>query len=159
MKKLSGKLALLVGGVVISMTTLAAPVSVEETAILNAGAADVWALVGDFNGLNHWHPAVSASHQEGDHRTLTLQDGATITEILEDRSNSTRSYRYRIETSPLPVSDYESSIRVEDAGQGKSRVIWASHFNTAGVSDAEAEKVIRNVYRGGLDNLARRFNH
>ncbi|WP_415892119.1 SRPBCC family protein [Neptuniibacter sp. PT8_73] len=133
-------------------------IAVEESVKLNVKPSAVWALLGDYNGLYRWHPAVASSDRDNKVRVLTLGNGAKITETLLSKDEGKRSYRYQIDKSPLPVSDYESEIQVKLDGQGGSIVVWSSSFNAAGASDAEAEKTIRGVYQAGLQNLDKLYN-
>ena len=122
-------------------------------------AAAVWEILGNFNGLNNWHPAVSASDltgsgtQPGDVRVLTLADGAKITEQLQSYDSTAMSYSYSIEESPLPVRNYLSSIRVEESSTGNSRISWTSTFDADGAADDEAKSIIQGIYEAGLGNL------
>lgn len=133
-------------------------IEVEESVNLNVKPAAVWALLGDYNGLYRWHPAVAASDRDDKVRVLTLGNGAQITETLLDQNDEQRSYSYQIDKSPLPVADYESEINVKAGANGGSVVTWKSSFNAAGTSDQEAAKVIRGVYRAGLGNLEKLYN-
>lgn len=133
-------------------------VVVEESVQLNVKPAAVWALVGDYNGLYRWHPAVAKSDRDNQVRVLTLGNGAQITETLLGQNDEQHSYSYQIDKSPLPVSDYESEISVKAGEQGGSVVTWKSSFNASGASDQEAAKVIRGVYQAGLGNLEKIYN-
>jgi len=131
---------------------------------LNATPDEVWQRVGDFNGLNLWHPAVSASrllagsnNQAGAERLLTLGNGATISERLLEHSDSHKLYRYAILESPLPVRDYQSSLRVEPAPGGQALATWQGVFVAHGASDDEALAVVEGIYSGGLDQLRQLF--
>lgn len=152
------------GAVAVTSVVMAANVSaagsiaVEETMKLNAKPAAVWALLGDFNGLYRWHPAVASSDRDNNIRVLTLGNGAQITETLLSKDQANRSYRYKIDQAPLPVSDYEAEIKVSLDDKGGSIVVWSSNFNAAGASDQEAEKAIRGVYQAGLQNLEKLYN-
>jgi len=154
----------IMGAVAVTSVVMAANVSaagsiaVEETRKLNAKPAAVWALIGDFNGLYRWHPAVSSSDRDNNVRVLTLGNGAQITESLLSKDQTNRSYRYKIDQAPLPVSDYEAEIKVSLDAKGGSIVVWSSSFNAAGASDQEAEKAIRGVYQAGLKNLEKLYN-
>ncbi|WP_054342903.1 SRPBCC family protein [Neptunomonas antarctica] len=101
----------------------AGTLEVEESIMVNANPAAVWALAGNFNGLDRWHPAIAKSHQAEDVRTLTLQDGATITERLTNYNAQGQHYSYAITSDPLPVKDYQSTLRVESAKNHTSKVI------------------------------------
>ncbi|RME35632.1 MAG: SRPBCC family protein [Gammaproteobacteria bacterium] len=142
----------------------AGQIQVRETVTLKAGADAVWALIGDFNGLYRWHPAVVNSILDGDRsqagslRILVLGDGARIVERQQSHDDGQRSYGYEILYSPLPVSGYQSQISVTPMGGGKCQVSWSSTFSAAGATDAKAEETIRGIYRAGLDHLASLFN-
>lgn len=157
LKKIMGAVAVsaLLGAVNVSA---AGNIAVEESVKLNVKPSAVWALLGDYNGLYRWHPAVASSDRNDNVRVLTLGNGAQITETLLSKDEDNRSYRYQIDKSPLPVSDYESEIKVKLDGQGGSVVTWSSSFNASGASDAEAEKTIRGVYQAGLQNLGKLYN-
>ncbi len=129
--------------------------TVSKQAVLDVPPSTAWALLGDFNGLNNWHPAVADSElsSDGQKRVLTLGDGAKIYETQLNHSNSNMSYTYKITESPLPVSDYVSTIKVERNTMGTSTVTWSSSFNAAGVPDEKAVEIISGVYGGGLQSL------
>lgn len=131
---------------------------------LQASAEAVWRIVGNFNGLHVWHPAVTGSelvagrnNEVGAERLLALDGGGNIKERLLAWSDSERSYRYCILESPLPVSGYESEVRVEDLGEGGCRVVWSGWFEAAGVSDGQAVEVVQGIYEGGLGYLRQQF--
>ncbi|MDO6683243.1 SRPBCC family protein [Oceanobacter sp. 5_MG-2023] len=139
------------------MDSMDGQASVTESVKVNAPAAEVWALVGEFNDLNRWHPAVKLSKQVSDRRYLTLQDGAEIVEEETSRDNSGMNYSYRILSGPLPVEAYNATISVTSMGDSQSKVTWQSTFDAKGMSRPEAEAVISGVYRGGLDQLQRMY--
>ncbi len=86
---------------------------VSMTMDLGASGKSVWDLIGGFNALPDWHPAVEKSEIEGDGkgsvRTLHLAGGGTITERLEQLDEEGKSYTYSILSSPLPVANYTST--------------------------------------------------
>ncbi|HZR35620.1 MAG TPA: SRPBCC family protein [Nevskia sp.] len=147
----------------------AAPqLKVSESVVINAPVATVWDRVKSFDGLNNWHPAVAADEivagkndQAGAVRQLTLKDGGTIKEKLLEFSDSRHRFRYTILEGVLPVSGYTSTLEVEPAGKGASKVTWSGSFKrkdtgakpAEGADDKAATTTISGVYRGGLDNL------
>lgn len=133
---------------------------VEEMQALGASAAEVWRLIGGYNALSEWHPAVQRSVLEdsGRVRRLSLANGASLLERLHAFSERERSYAYSIEEGPLPVANYRSTLRVrERAGQRGCEVHWSGEFAPSGAAESEAVSVIRGIYRAGLDTLAERF--
>lgn len=129
--------------------------SVVRSVDLAAPVSTVWAVVGDFQALDTWHPAVTASSaaKVGDEefRMLTLADGARIVEHLEGRSG--HAYHYAILRGPLPVAHYHATIEV-DSRSGGARVTWSSNFSPTADN---AEDTIAGVYDAGLNALKERF--
>lgn len=115
----------------------------------------VWELIGGFNALPDWHPAVEKSElqEEGSMRKLSLAGGGTIIEKLEKVDENERTYTYSIVDSPLPVANYTATIRVRDDGSGNTTVEWIGEFNPEGATENEAVEVIQGIYQAGLDNL------
>jgi ribosome-associated toxin RatA of RatAB toxin-antitoxin module len=139
-----------------------------ETVEINAPAAKVWDAVKDFDALPKWHPGFSkdeivkgTNNQVGAVRQLTLKDGPSFTEELTAFSDKRRRYSYKIVESPLPLTDYHSTLRVRAVGKDKSKVVWSGSFKRKNTSpnppEAESDegvtKLIHGAYRAGLDNL------
>jgi hypothetical protein len=126
---------------------------------LPMSADDVWNLVGQFNALQDWHPAIESSDLEdgGKVRRLSLVGGGEIVERLERLDDHEHSYRYAIESSPLPVANYVAEIHVIEDEKGGCTVEWSSDFVASGVPEADATRVIRDIYSAGFDNLRKLF--
>jgi len=126
---------------------------------INVAADEVWKLIGGFNTLPDWHPAIEKSEleEEGSMRRLSLTGGGTIVEKLEQLDDSERVYTYSIIDSPLPVSNYTATIRVKEDGEGKTTVEWSSEFEAKGAAENEAMDVIAGIYQVGFDNLKKIF--
>jgi mxaD protein len=165
-------LAFLLGAALLQGTAFAdppKPLRVVESVEIKASPDKVWAAIRDFDGLNKWHPGFSADQivsggngQVGSVRKLTIKDGPSFTERLTAYDDAKHNYHYRIIESPLPITDYASIISVRPGhGDGMTEVIWSGTFkrkNTSdsppdAESDAGVTKLIKGVYRGGLDNL------
>lgn len=121
---------------------------------LNVSADEVWKMIGGFNALPDWHPAIERSEltQEGQTRTLSLAGGGTIVEKLEKVDDGARTYSYSIIDSPLPVANYTATITVSGEGDN-STIEWSSEFNADGASEQDAMSVIQDIYQAGFDNL------
>ncbi|MGQ0652169.1 MAG: SRPBCC family protein [Betaproteobacteria bacterium] len=128
---------------------------------VNAPAARLWQVVGGFNALPDWHPAVEKSELEGDGkgslRRLKIAGGGEVVERLESLNETERVYAYSIVNGPLPVANYVSELSVKDNLDGTSTLQWSSTFLPAGVSETEAVKVIEGIYQAGFDNLRKMF--
>jgi len=125
---------------------------------LNVSADQVWKLIGGFNSLPDWHPAIEKSEltEEGQTRTLSLAGGGTIVEKLEKVDDGARIYSYSIIDSPLPVANYSATIKVSGEGDN-STIAWSSEFDAVGASDKDAMNAIQDIYNAGFDNLKKIF--
>lgn len=141
----------------------AGAVSVERKVTVDNSPTTVWKLMGNFNALDVWHPAIVKSELKGtgagtgEWRLLTLENGATILEKLLSYSATEKSYSYLILKSPLPVANYQGSITLAPAEEGQTVVKWSSTFDAVGVSDEQAAKIIGGIYEAGLAKLAANF--
>jgi hypothetical protein len=138
-----------------------AKVQVETT--LHVPASAVWNMIGGFNELARWHPAVVKSEEVKEKggvtaRRLTLSDGGVIVAQLERHDDKARTYSYSVVETPLPVAGYRASLHVREAADGHScTVAWISEFEPSGAPEGEAIKVIRGLYEVGFDNLRKLF--
>ncbi|GAA6166818.1 SRPBCC family protein [Sessilibacter corallicola] len=132
-------------------------IEVKKSVVLDAKPSAVWALVGSFNGIERWHPAVKESRQMGDVRALYLGDGGVIFDQLLEAKEAEHSYRYIVISAPLPIQDYEGVVEVKSRGK-KSEVVWRSRFQANGVTDTEAFELVSGIYQAGMDELAKIYN-
>ena len=139
----------------------AGELSVQRETTIDRAPATVWKMVGDFNALDVWHPAVTRSTATGTApgatRLLTLGNGATISEKLLARDPARHSYSYAILKSPLPVKNYKSTLQLSPTPDGKTLMRWSSTFEAEGADDAKAQEVIQGIYDAGLAKVAANF--
>jgi mxaD protein len=139
----------------------AGELKVEREMTIDKAPATVWKMVGDFNALDVWHPAVASSTATGSKpgatRLLTLGNGATISEKLLARDPARHSYSYAILKSPLPVKNYKSTLQLKPTADGKTLMTWSSTFEANGADDAKAQEVIQGIYDAGLAKVAANF--
>jgi uncharacterized protein YndB with AHSA1/START domain len=121
-------------------------------------AARLWQIIGDPAGLASWHPALARSPQEGNVRTCVLNDGAVIRERIEDQSQAERMYRYTMVESPLPVRNYQSTLRVREVGAARCRVEWSSTFEAPAEATAQMIEMVRGIYDAGLTAVRDRLH-
>jgi hypothetical protein len=135
---------------------------VKVSTTLYVPAQAVWNMIGGFNELARWHPAVARSEETKEKgatiRKLTIQGGGTFIEKLDRLDPKERTYSYSILESPLPVAGYKAKLHVREAEDGKSCTVeWSSEFEAAGAPENEAVKIIRGIYESGFENLQRLF--
>ena len=135
----------------------------QQSVSVKAAPKVVWALMSNFGGLHKWHPAFKndviksgKSNTKGAVRTLTLDTGETFDEQLLAFDDKKMLYRYKIiGDSPLPITDYASTMYVTKGKAGGSKVIWQGTFKNkagSGKSDDEVVELLNGVYKAGLEN-------
>ncbi|GJE44226.1 SRPBCC family protein [Methylobacterium soli] len=129
-----------------------------------APPAAVWAIMGDFCAIEHWHPQVkrcflSEDDEDGAaalpvRRLFTTERESIIVEVETDRDEVSMSYSSRLLGGPVPVKNYSSTIAVTSNGAG-ALVTWRATFDADAVSDAEAVTFIAGSYERGLAGIAK----
>jgi Polyketide cyclase / dehydrase and lipid transport len=107
-----------------------------QTIEVNAPAAKVWALIGNFQNMD-WADDVAKTTGTGGNepnnatRVITLKSGATLTQDLTRYDAATMSYGYftdKVAITTLPVNDYSGEIQVKADGPNKSTIVWEAAF-------------------------------
>ena len=127
---------------------------------ITASPNEVWQLIGGFGSLPDWLPCIPESElsEGGRVRHLTNSGGEIIVERLVKFDDAALSYTYAILQAPFPVTNYLSTLRVWETGDGSgSRVEWLGQFTPNGVSDLEAFRLFQGIYENGLKALAAAF--
>jgi hypothetical protein len=121
----------------------------------------IWKMIGGFNSVPDWHPLVSKCDIETKGkvtlRRLHLAGGGTVLEKLEKSDEDEQTYSYSIVESPLPVANYNATIRVREAEGGGCTIEWSSEFEPKGAPESDAAKAIEGIYQAGFDNLRKMF--
>jgi len=145
--------------------------SVHQSIHINAPAAAVWAVAGDFNGLPRWLSGIVESrivlgknNQIGAIRELTRRNGTKVTERLIDYDPVQMRAGYTYVDGMVMASDYFPVLQVKDAGDGTSIVDWSARFKRVayaqdppppGQDDQTLTELYNKIYKGGLESLKR----
>jgi len=135
---------------------------VSSSTELPVSAKTVWAVIGNFNALPDWHPAVEKSELQkqdgGTVRKLSLVGGGSIEEKLQQLDDKSRVYTYSILSGPLPVSNYTATLKVRESDSGKGCTVeWSSEFEAKGAPESDAVAAISGIYEAGFQNLKKMF--
>ncbi|MAE94916.1 MAG: hypothetical protein CL910_09680 [Deltaproteobacteria bacterium] len=119
------------------------------TQAMNAPADAVWQLISDF-GDTSWMPGGTPVELEGEGpgmaRIIVAGPDTRIREQLESLDPASRTLVYTIpEGVPFPVTGYRSTMVVEPTDEG-SNLTWSCEFEADGVSEAEAQAAIEQMY-------------
>lgn len=150
-----GTLAFLVDVSPVFAATLSRSVDVSGT--LSA----VWSMIGPFCAIKDWLPPVGTCTENGGVppvRTLVTKDGkATFVEAQTARSDAEHSYSYTFKSSPLPVTDYISTIKVVPKSDGVSTVTWSSTYVPDPGKEKDAQEALTGIYDAGLATIKATF--
>ena len=135
--------------------------------VIDAPAAQVWAVVRDFNALPQWTPFVAESRieqnakpdQVGWVRKFRLRDGGTVRERLLSLSDYDFAMAYAILDSPMAVRDYVATLRLIPVTDGdRSYVEWTADFDCPPDRERElVDQIGRGFFGAGLRALQARF--
>jgi hypothetical protein len=144
--------------------------SIFHTIAIKAPPNVVWAMAGDFGGIQRWSPGTESSrlvlHNRNETGAIRLlrrrSNGTQVTEKLLDYDALNRRMAYTYVDGAVGASDYYSVLTVKDAGDGTSIVEWRGTFKRlaywtdnppAGQDDKTALEFLNNAYKAGLANL------
>ena len=138
---------------------------------IDAPAAAVWAVLGNFNGQPRWLPLVESSrilvganNRVGAIRLITRRDGSKVTERLLDYDDNRMRMAYTYVDGAVRASEYFPVLTVKDGGNGTSIVEWQAHFRRLaywidpppeGQDDKTLTEFYNRIYRAGLESLKR----
>lgn len=139
---------------------------VTQTVEINAKAADVWAVVGDFQNVS-WRPDVEKSSGQGGgavgaKRTLTFKSGGALDQAVTKLKDGQMIFYENTTTDvkALPVTNYSARITLDEK-DGKTTVSWRAAFYRGypnndpppELSDEAAKKAVTEVLTNGLASL------
>jgi hypothetical protein len=148
----------------------AGELSIFHTIRIDAPADEVWAMAGDFGGIQRWSPGTEASrlvlrdrNETGAIRQLLRRaDGTRVTEKLLDYDPYNRRMAYTYVDGEVRATDYWSELVVREDGPGRSIVEWRGRFlrldywtdePRPGRDDKAALDFLNGAYRSGLESL------
>jgi hypothetical protein len=142
-----------------------------ESIEINAPAAKVWKVVGNFDNMGWLPNVVKTTGTGGDNpdakRVLTLKGGAKINESLYKYDPDSMSYSYymdKVDVKILPVTNYSATLVVIPEGN-KSKVEWRGAFFRGdplfdpppALNDDAATKAVTTLYVSGLASLKQKI--
>jgi len=131
-------------------------VATEEVPL---SADAVWKVIGDYDDIRKWAPAIIATKSEqtpaGKVRTLTMPpDGKLVAELL--RAETPTSYTYSVIGADGKPADATSTVAVVAIDAGKSRIELSGAFDAAAGQSAEDTIAGKTKFlRGNLKAMKR----
>ena len=128
---------------------------------VNGTLSAVWSMIGPFCAIKDWLPPVGTCTEKtgpAPERTLVTKDGkATFVEAQTARSEADHSYSYTFKSSPLPVTEYISTIKVVAKSDKVSTVTWSSTFVPNAGKEKDALEALTGIYDAGLTMIKSKF--
>jgi carbon monoxide dehydrogenase subunit G len=122
-------------------------IRIEEE--IRAAADAVWPVVSDFAGITRYMAGLERVEVQGQGigavRTVTVTGGSELQERLESFDPAARSFSYSILPGSMPVQNYLASVKLADAGPGRSRITWSARFDAAGLSEAQVGPLAKGM--------------
>jgi polyketide cyclase/dehydrase/lipid transport protein len=137
------------------------------SSVVDAPADKVWATIRRFDAVAHWLPFVKSSPIEdggdptrvGFIRVLTQRDGEVFREVLVALSDAERFYSYTFASSPVPVRNHRTTLKVLSITDGQqSYVAWSSRFDVDPEHETQLVDLMNRNFLAGLRNLAGIFS-
>ena len=136
---------------------------VVKSTILDAPTDAVWNVLRDFNGHDHWHPAVATSTIEraqaadkiGCVRRFKLKDGSELREQLLALSDLEQTFSYCLLDTPIPLFNYVAQVRLLPVTDGdRTFWQWESRFTTRPEDrDGLTQMVAEQIYQAGFEAI------
>jgi hypothetical protein len=141
----------------IGCVATATAATVSHSTVVDGDPSAVWAWIGPFCAIQSWLPPVGTCREDGatpPTRTLVTRDGtATFVERQIARRDDRHFYSYTFLSSPLPVTNYTSTIKVVALDHGHSRVTWRGAYTPVPGKERVAKDALDGIYQAGLDSI------
>ncbi len=129
---------------------------------IGASADAVWALVGDFGGLERWAQGIQRCEVEGEGvgavRRLSIAGGLALVERLESYDGDARTFSYSIVgDTPLPFRDYLSTVRISESGDDACTLEWRGRFQPSEGAEDQARSIVQSIYTGSVAALKKKL--
>jgi Polyketide cyclase / dehydrase and lipid transport len=139
----------------------ASAATISRSADVKASVSAVWSLIGPFCAIKDWLPPVGQCIEDGRSpptRILVTRDGkAAFVETQTARSEAEHSYSYSFLSSPLPVSNYTSTIKVTAKGDAAAIITWTGSYTPDHGMEKAASDALSGVYDAGLAEIRARL--
>jgi len=139
---------------------------IYQSAVIPAPVAEVWQVAGDYARIYAFHPAVKstkieagpAADQVGSIRLCTLEDGAQLLEKQTARSDDEHTYSYAITESPMPMKNYEGTVRLRPITDSNTTFVeWSASFDPNPEVADELPSMVSELVAAGLESLKTQF--
>jgi mxaD protein len=126
---------------------------VEMSTVVRTDPNTLWREIGAFERVGDWHPLLNKVQIEGRRRIPYDKNGIRHVETLQESDPQQRRYRYTIDESPMPISNYTAELSVHDNHDGTSTVRWSGDFDVPDRDRAKTVATVEGFFKAGLTSL------
>ena len=125
---------------------------------IGAAADAVWPVISDFAGIGRFMPGLEKVEVQGQGlgaiRTVSTAGGGKIQERLEAFDPAARSFSYSLLPGAVPVQNYRATVKLVEAGPGRTRVSWSARFDAPGMTEAQIAPLSKGMEQAYGASLA-----
>lgn len=110
--------------------------SLRSHVVIDAAPDAVWEVVSDAANIADWFPAMSRSSGDGMRRTVVLQDGSTLDEVVVNADPALRRFQYRVVGGDLPVEHHLGTVDVIELEPNRTIVVYTTEIEPASLAEA-----------------------
>ena len=130
---------------------------IQITKNINAPSEKVWAAISGIGGLDKWFPIIATCEVTGSgvgaKRVCGMPNGAKMHETIEEINHDTKRFRYSINESPMPISNYMGTVDMKESGNG-TELSWTAEFDVPAEARDEIVSMLTGALSAGVDGLA-----
>lgn len=123
---------------------------------LNVPTGKAWQAIRGIGRLDVWFPIINTCRVDGTgvgaHRHMTLE-GGTITDLIEEISDTDQRLVYLRTESPFPVTHYRGTVEVFDSYDAQAVVTWTIDFESSPEDSAAVADLVKNAISDGIDGM------
>ncbi len=123
-----------------------------------APAGEVWSRLRSFGDIARFSGAIERADVTGEgtgaRRDLAFGSGDTATERIEALDDASRTLRYTIDATSMPLEDYHAVMRVVANGPGACTVEWSATFEAPEEAADALKTNVEGLFDEVLTNLA-----
>lgn len=123
--------------------------SLRTHRVVPSSVDEVWAVLSDWAAVGDWFPGISACEVDGETRTLTLGNGATIVERITAVDDERHRLEYEVVGGDVKVDEHRATLDVLDV-DGATVVV-----SSVRVVPESRLKIFAGTLEPALDGLVR----
>jgi uncharacterized protein YndB with AHSA1/START domain len=133
--------------------------TVNINSVIKASPDKVWEMISAIGGLDQWFPIIESCNVEGEGegvgatRICVLGNGATLYERVEEIDHEAKRFCYTITESPMPISNYLGTVKLDSTADGNTELTWSAEFDVDEEHREEMSAMMNGALAEGVKGL------